>query len=290
MNPRSNKPIPILVTDDNRNYRRLISEVLRHAGFAKIHHASDGQNLLRMTVDLQPRIVITASRLPSISGLEYTRLVRGGYENVNPALSIIVMTTTPTTAFLDAARASGVDEMLACPFTPAALLARIEAVLIRPRRFVKSAGYVGPCRRRRMLQDYGGALRRESDPIEITGAPWEAEANRELVRRSVKEISECAASMAPDDHIRLKALGTITKQTEQLADEIEDVMLAEAAKSLERYIAGMRASEAIDPQVIAAHVDAMQLLSALTSERARERQALVAGLVKVVDKRLGGTA
>jgi hypothetical protein len=52
----------------------------------------------------------------------------------------------------------------------------------------------------------------------------------------------------------------------------------------------MRPSELIDLQVISAHVDAMQLLATLTSERSRERQALVTGLVKVVDKRLGGTA
>jgi len=287
-NPRH---IPVLIADDNRNIRKLACEVLRGASFNKLFQASDGENLLQMTAQLKPRIVITASRLPSLSGLEFTRLVRAGYEMVDPALSIIVMTTTPTTAFLAAARESGVDEMLACPFTPAALLARVEAVLVRPRRFIKSASYVGPCRRRRMLQDYGGALRRESDQIRISEtAPWEAEANRELVRQSVRDIMQCANGLAPDDHERIKTLGAIVEQTEELADEIEDLALASAAKSLQRYIAGMRASHSVDPEVIAAHVNAMQFLSMLSSTRAGERQSLVDGLTAVVDKRLGGAA
>jgi len=244
-----------------------------------------------MTAKLKPRIVITASRLPSLSGLEFTRLVRAGYDSINPALSIVVMTTTPTTAFLSAARESGVDEMLVCPFAPASLLARIEAVLVRPRRFIKSAAYAGPCRRRRMLQDYEGTLRRESDQIRITDtAPWEAEANRELVRQSVRDIIQCANGLAPGDHDRIKMLGRIVEQTEELADEIEDHLLASAAKSLERYIAGMRASHSVDPEVIAAHVNAMQLLSVLSSEQAVERQSLVDGLTAVVNKRLGGAA
>ncbi|MFZ1989094.1 MAG: response regulator [Alphaproteobacteria bacterium] len=287
-NPRH---IPVLVADDNRNIRRIVCEVLRGAGFNKVFQASDGQNLLQMTAQLKPRIVITASRLPSLSGLEFTRLVRASYEPINPALSIIVMTTTPTTAFLSAARESGVDEMLACPFAPAALLARIEAVLVRPRRFIKSAGYVGPCRRRRMLQDYEGTLRRESDQIRISEtAAWEAEANRELVRQSVKDIIQCANGLTPDDYERIKALGRIVEQTEELADEIQDHMLASAAKSLQRYIAGMRASHTVDPEVIAAHVNAMQLLSVLSGEHTGERQSLVDGLTAVVDKRLGGAA
>ena len=68
--------------------------------------------MLEQTVEYEPRIVITTSRLPEMSGLEYTRLIRGGYKNVSRLLSIIVMTDTPTKAFLDAAQASGVDEML----------------------------------------------------------------------------------------------------------------------------------------------------------------------------------
>lgn len=285
-----NKPVPILIADDNRNFRKHCTEVLRNAGFGAIRYAADGQSLLRTAQQMRPRIIITASRLPALSGLEFTRLVRSGQAGIDPALSIIVMTSTPTTAFLEAARESGVDEMLVCPFAPSALLARIDAVLVRPRRFIRSASYVGPCRRRRMLQDYGGELRRESDAIRVPAAPWEAEANRKLVRQSVAEIVECAAKLAPDDEVQLKILGIVTEKTGRLAEEIEDYLLSGAAQSLKRYIAGMRASHKIDPELIAAHADAMHLLSMLTSAQSNERQRLVDGLAAAVDKRLGGAA
>lgn len=203
---------------------------MRNAGFGTFRYAADGQSLLRTAQQMRPRVVIAASRLPALSGLEFTRLVRVGHANLDPALSIIVLTTTPTTAFLEAARESGVDEMLVCPFAPAALLARVEAVLIRPRRFVRSECYVGPCRRRRMLQDYGGEFRRESDAISVPTAPWEAEANRALVHESVTEILECAESLAPDD-VQLKVLAIVTEKTARLAEEMEDRMLAGARVS-----------------------------------------------------------
>ncbi len=289
MRRNRSKSVAILIADENRNFRKLCTEVLRDAGFSAFRYASDGQSLLRTAQEMRPRVIITASRLPALSGLEFTRLVRTGYENIDPATSIIVMTSTPTTAFLEAARESGADEMLVCPFAPAALLARVEAVLVRPRRFIRSPSYVGPCRRRRMLQDYSGALRRESDAIKVPAAPWEAEANRALVRESVAEIIECAENLAPDDEIQLKVLGIVTEKTGRLAEEIEDRMLSGAAKSLKRYIAGMRASHKVDPELITAHADAMHLLSTLSSAQRGKRKRLVEGLVAAVDKRLGGS-
>jgi DNA-binding response OmpR family regulator len=143
-----------------------VADVLRSLGYYSIIHANDGKELLELTVEYEPRIVITTSRLPELSGLEYTRLIRSGYKNVSRLLSIIVMTDTPTRTFLDAAQASGVDEMLVRPFTAQAMQVRIKAVMERPRPFIDSAVYLGPCRRRRMIEDYVGPLRRFIDPTD----------------------------------------------------------------------------------------------------------------------------
>ena len=130
--------IPFLVCDDNLHTRRLVADVLAGAGFERVYYANDGEELLKVCTELHPRIVITSSRIPGISGLDFTRTIRNGHGGVPRSLSIIIMTDTPTQKFLDAARAAGVDEMLVRPFNGAALLARVEAVLLRPRRFVES--------------------------------------------------------------------------------------------------------------------------------------------------------
>ncbi len=287
MSPKT-RALQILVCDENFHTRKLVADVLGGAGFERVHFATDGVDLLKLTTEYQPRIVITSSRIPGVSGLDFTRMVRAGYGAVPRALSIIVMTESPTQKFLDAARGAGVDEMLVRPFNGAALLSRVEAVLLRPRRFVESVAYTGPCRRRRMLDEYGGPLRRFTDPLEDGGKPlWEAEGNRELVRQCVTKISELTAELSPGDRRKLRDIYAAVRETEQLSDDVRDQFMGDAARSLARYITAIGGAGAIDQEVLTTHIDAMQKLGFMTSAQMAEREQLVKGLVAVVDKRLG---
>lgn len=282
------KAIQFLVCDENAYTRRLVGEVLAGAGFERVQFANDGDELLALTTEFLPRVVITSSRVPGLSGLDYTRRIRAGFGSVNRATSIIVMTDTPTTKFLNIAREAGVDEMLVRPFTGAAVLDRVGAVLLRPRRFVESMNYVGPCRRRRMLEDYEGPMRRFTDPLESMEKPlWEAESNRELVRQALTRISELSAMLSPNDRRKLREIYSAVRDTELLSDEIRDQMMGDAARSLGRYITAIGGSGQVEEDVLRTHIDAMQKLVVLGSEHGEARQELVNGLVKVVDKRLG---
>lgn len=283
----AHKRVRILIADENAFNRNIATDILRGAGLDNLLFAKDGDEMLTTTSQFAPQIVIANSRLPKLSGLEFTRKIRAGHANVDRALSIIVATSTATTTFLEAARASGVDEMLVRPFTAAALLARIEAVLLRPRRFIDSLSYVGPCRRRRMLEEYEGPMRRFCDPLEAPGdALWEAETNRELVRMCVTKLSERATGLAPGDRRKLHEVYQSVQDAEQLADDVRDEMLGAASRSLGRYITAIGASAALDPEVVSTHVDAMQQLCLLGANDHVERQRLVIGLSAVVDKRL----
>lgn len=279
----------ILIADPIVQTRNLVSEVLRGAGFSDVVHARDGNELVAMTEEYDPKIAITTSRLPGVSGLEYTRLVRAGHKNVPRELPIIVMTDTPTMAFLDAARESGVDEMLVRPFTAHAVLVRVKAVIERPRQFIDSAKYVGPCRRRRMVEDYNGPRRRFIDPVgEGPGAPpWETGSNRMIVRNCVQRISELVDSLSPGDRRKLREIYATVQETEAIADQTLDAMLAAVTKSLGRYIVAVGASGDLDNEVITTHIDAMHTLGVLSSAQHVGREKLVEGLHRVVDKKLG---
>jgi DNA-binding response OmpR family regulator len=277
-----------LVCDDNYYTRRLVSDVLVGAGYFNVEFAVDGNELLERTASLRPAVVITTSRVPGLSGLEYTRMVRNGYRNAKRSTPIIVMTDTPTDKFLSAARNSGVDEMLVRPFTGTALLERVDAALHRQRPFIESVSYVGPCRRRRADENYQGPRRRFSDQVQDEQSPpWETEDNRELTRRSVRKISEVAHGLTPGDSKRLRDVFVAVNDTEKLADMLSDTALCEAARSLMRYINAVGASGDVDPAVLRTHVDAMIQLGVLNSSYSAERAQLVKGLVAVVDKRLG---
>ena len=282
----------VLIADPVAQTRNLVSDVLRGAGFIDIIHARDGTELVNMTEEHEPKIVITTSRLPAVSGLEFTRMIRAGYKNVPREMPIIAMTDTPTKAFMDAARESGVDEMLVRPFTAHAVIIRVKAVIERPRQFIDSAKYVGPCRRRRMVQDYNGPMRRFVDPVgDAEGAqPWESGPNRAVVRKCVQRISELVDALTPGDRRKLRDIYSAVQETEAHADATLDAMLAAAAKSLGRYIVAIGASGELDAEVVTTHIDAMHTLGLLTSAQHNERENLISGLQRIVDKKLGRMA
>lgn len=277
-----------LIADADTNTRGLLAEVLRSAGFFMITQARDGNELLERTAEYHPRIVITTSRLPGLSGLDYTRLIRAGHKEVSRQTSIIVMTDTPTKVFLDAAQQAGVDEMLARPFSSKSVIVRVQSVIERPREFIDCAVYVGPCRRRRMIDDYNGPMRRFVDPLGDTEheAPWEKEPHRVAVRACVKKISELTVGLTPGDRRKLREIYFAVKEAESLAEGSQDVMMGEAARSLGRYITAIGSTGTPDSEVLTTHIDAMHTLGMLTSEHHVERENLIKGLKKVVDKKL----
>jgi two-component system, chemotaxis family, chemotaxis protein CheY len=279
----------IIIADAFPQTRNLLAGVLRSVGLVSVLHASGGRELLELTGQFHPRIVITTSRLPEVSGLEFTRLIRAGYKNVSRQTSIIVMSNTATTAFLSAARDSGADELLVRPFTASAVLSRIQSAIERPREFVESSGYVGPSRRRRWLESYNGPMRRFTDPTDgMSGAsPWESEPSRQAVRSCVKAISQMISGLSTGDRRKLQQIFAAAKETQAIADETNDAMLGEAAKSLGRYITAIGAKGVPDPEVLTTHIDTMHTLGMLTSAQNAERQELIDGLVRIVDKKLG---
>lgn len=283
---RKHRKILIVVADELPATRNLIVEVLRAAGFEKIMHANSGSRLVEIVEDHAPRIVITTSRLPELSGLAFTRMIRRGYKNIPRQLSIIAMTNTPTEAFLEAAQASGVDEMLVRPFAADAVLFRVRAVLDHPRAFIDGFEYVGPCRRRRVIETYTGPMRRLFDDTD-DGQPWESEPSRVAVRKCIHKISESTASLSTGDRRKLQQIFAIVRETAAVVDETRDATLAAAARSLGRYIMAIGANGAPDPETITTHIDAMHTLGRLPSSQYEGRHKFVVdGLNRIVNKKL----
>ena len=82
-------------------------------------------------------------------------------------LPIIMVTGHTERRRIEAARDAGVTELLAKPITAAGLFQRIEEIVHRPRPFVRTANYFGPCRRRRAnRQPSTGPWRQGDDAME----------------------------------------------------------------------------------------------------------------------------
>ena len=156
--------IKVLVADDNRGMRRIVSSVLRTARFG------DGIEACSAIIRVQPDLLICDLEMPMMGGLDVARWVRSAAESPDPFLPMILMTSVATKAGVGAARDAGYDEVLAKPLTAEALYRRIEAVTLRRRPFVRIGRYFGPCRRRGVApnNEAVGERRGSADTLELT--------------------------------------------------------------------------------------------------------------------------
>ena len=153
----------ILLVDDNQHMRAITSAILQSAGIRNIREVSDGAQAMDAVRDHPVDLAIVDFNMFPIDGVEFTRLVRNSPDSANPYLPIIMMTGHSEKSRVYEARDAGVTEFVVKPITAKAILDRIQAVIFRPRPFVKTDGYFGPDRRRTAATGYKGPLRRSTD-------------------------------------------------------------------------------------------------------------------------------
>ncbi|RZJ02439.1 MAG: response regulator [Brevundimonas sp.] len=162
--------IQVLIVDDNQHMRAITSAVLGSAGIRKVVEAIDGATALEMLKDHAIDLAIVDFNMSPLDGVEFTRLVRNSPDSANPYLPIIMMTGHSERSRVYEARDAGVTEFVVKPITAKAVLDRIQAVIWRPRPFVKTDAYFGPDRRRLSSPTYNGPKRRSTDQASEGGS------------------------------------------------------------------------------------------------------------------------
>ncbi len=155
--------LQVLLVDDNQHMRAITSAVLQSAGVRTVREASDGGAALEVLRDQAVDLAIVDFNMFPLDGVEFTRLVRNSPDSANPYLPIIMMTGHSEKSRVVEARDAGVTEFVVKPITAKAILERMNAVIYKPRPFVKTDGYFGPDRRRNASKTYKGPYRRSTD-------------------------------------------------------------------------------------------------------------------------------
>lgn len=158
--------LSILVIDDNAQMRSIIGAVLSALGASNRHYAPNGAVGLESVRRLRPDIIFCDYEMPRMNGLEFLAGLRG----MDAPLSltpVIMLTGHSDIPRLAAARDLGVTEFLTKPVSATSIARRLDAVILRPRPFIRTGRYFGPDRRRR--RDSLGALqaRRADDIAEV---------------------------------------------------------------------------------------------------------------------------
>lgn len=153
----------VLLVDDNQHMRSIVAAVLAGVGVQQVRECWDGAEALDALRQWPADVAIVDFQMTPIDGVEFTRLVRNAGDSPNPFLPIIMLTGHAERSRVEEARDAGVTEFVVKPVTARAVLDRLNAVILRPRPFVRTADYFGPDRRRRQDPNWVGPWRRKDD-------------------------------------------------------------------------------------------------------------------------------
>jgi len=131
-------PVRALVVEDAREFRELVVEQLTEEGF-RVETAADGRTAVELARALQPDVIILDLGLPDMDGLEVCRQVRTFSEAY-----VVILTFRDDEIDKLVGLSVGADDYMTKPFSPRELIARIRAMLRRPR----GSGAMGPSERR----------------------------------------------------------------------------------------------------------------------------------------------
>lgn len=117
----------ILIVEDEKSVVDLIRGYLDREGF-EVHVAQDGSAAIELAERLEPEIIVLDWMLPGLDGLEVLARLRR-FSNAY----VIMLTARVEEVDRIVGLSSGADDYLTKPFSPGELVARIRAMLRRPR-------------------------------------------------------------------------------------------------------------------------------------------------------------
>jgi DNA-binding NarL/FixJ family response regulator len=118
--------VPILIIDDDEDFREVIIGILKRAGYA-VREASNGEDALRLAQRELPRLAILDVCLPDLSGYEICRQLK---ERFGDSLPVLFVSGVRTESFdRVAGLLIGADDYLGKPFAADELLARVRRLV-----------------------------------------------------------------------------------------------------------------------------------------------------------------
>jgi two-component system, OmpR family, response regulator ResD len=115
----------VLVVDDEPTITEVVSRYLERAGYTT-HVAADGPGALQVAAEARPDLVVLDLMMPGMDGLEVMRVLREQQQ-----VLVILLTAKGEQADRITGLRLGADDYVVKPFSPAELVARVDAVLRR---------------------------------------------------------------------------------------------------------------------------------------------------------------
>ncbi|HEY1509377.1 MAG TPA: response regulator [Solirubrobacteraceae bacterium] len=116
----------VLIVDDDRFIRKLITTTLEDVTDFELHEASDGREAIDVARRERPAIVFLDVEMPELNGIEACRALRADETTGNA--TIVMLTAAQSDTVQGEAEEAGADLFLTKPFSPLDLLRLVDGL------------------------------------------------------------------------------------------------------------------------------------------------------------------
>ena len=124
----SDKPITVLVVDDDSDIRELVAFKLEQMGYT-VTSEKDGEGGLAAALTEHPDLILLDVMMPKLTGIEVCQRLRD--DPGTAGIPVILITAKAQEVDVERGFAAGADDYIVKPFSPRELATRVEAVLAR---------------------------------------------------------------------------------------------------------------------------------------------------------------
>jgi two-component system chemotaxis response regulator CheY len=114
----------VLVVDDDRFIRKLVTTTLEDVAEFDLHEAADGLQALALARDTEPAIVFLDVDMPGLDGIDTCRQLRS--DPATRETTIVMLTASQGERTERLAEEAGADLFLTKPFSPLELLRLVD--------------------------------------------------------------------------------------------------------------------------------------------------------------------
>lgn len=204
----------VLVVDDERPLADLVASYLRREGY-EVLTAADGLSALDLARSAQPEVIVLDLMLPGLDGLEVCRRLR----HFSDAY-VLMLTAKAEEVDKVVGLTVGADDYVTKPFSPRELVARVKALLRRPRTAAGSAEDEPPPQRLGdlVIDRVRFEVTRRGEPVILTArefallATLAAHPGRVFTRQQL--LQQVWGDTVYDDHVVEVHVGNLRRKLE----------------------------------------------------------------------------
>ncbi len=290
LTPAALKKMSVLIVDPNAYLRGVVADALRRLQIVNIASAASATEAFTMARTFKPDLVLVDWDAGKMSGLEFTREVRRNASGMPRETAIILLASAIDHEQLMAARQAGINEFLLKPISAQTVLSRIEEVILKPRRFIVSRTYVGPCRRRRDDPEYVGPWRRLTDEPARDAPKDAARENTFRLRAIIDNLTGFADEHTDDRTAAIRGMYRLLNEYAEEVNIVGDATIGRVWTSALQYIEGVGMTDSYDLDVIRFHFQTIGRILDMPEEDTHHRVAVANELERLVTKKIQAAA